>query len=456
MTPGARRLDFDVVIVGYGPVGRALAARLGGAGHRVGVFERFQEIYRLPRAVHIDHEIMRLLRALGLSEVLAEELVPVPDYEWYGADGELLLRFRAPGSLAVRMGVGLHVLPARARAGDRQPRVYPGRRDGAAGMDSRGPGPIRRSRDGRLLPHACRRRGRIPGSGRRVFSNDEANHRIALLAFPNFADDPEKDTRTGMHHSAFEYQSFDDLNASYLRLKECDVTPAFCLDHGMTLSYYYADPDGNNVELQVDCFGNWQKSTERMRTSEEFMANPIGVFVDPDRIAADRAAGMSFSEIHAKAMAGATRRSSRASISRGARDGGTEPRPLRVPGQPDGRRPPNVMPRQSLVYFARDGERLLISTLADRLKARDVVRSGWASICAMEHEPPYPSATFWGPAEILTENIGLATAAIMQRITRADEPPEVMTDEALADVGRVILAIIVERVSSANHITQSA
>ncbi len=112
-------------------------------------------------------------------------------------------------------------------------------------------------------------------------------------------------------------------------------------------------------------------------------------------------------------------------------------------------------PRQSLVYFARDGERLLISTLADRLKTRDVARSGWASICVMGHEPPYPSATFSGAAEILTENIGIATAAIMQRIARAAEPPEPMTDEALAEVGRVILAITVERVSSA-YITQTA
>jgi hypothetical protein len=35
-------------------------------------------------------------------------------------------------------------------------------------------------------------------------SNDEANHRIALIAFPNFVEDPEKDTRTGLHHTAFE------------------------------------------------------------------------------------------------------------------------------------------------------------------------------------------------------------------------------------------------------------
>jgi len=135
-------------------------------------------------------------------------------------------------------------------------------------------------------------------------SNDEANHRIALLAFPNFVDDPDKDNRTGMHHSAFEYASFEELNSSYLRLKDAEITPALCLDHGMTLSYYYADPDGNHVELQVDCFGDWTKSTNWMRNSDEFKANPIGVFVDPDRIAADHAEGLSFAEIHAKAMAG--------------------------------------------------------------------------------------------------------------------------------------------------------
>jgi catechol-2,3-dioxygenase len=105
-----------------------------------------------------------------------------------------------------------------------------------------------------------------------------------------------------MHHSAFEYASFDDLNASYLRLRKAGITPALCLDHGMTLSYYFADPDGNHVELQVDCFGDWAKSREWMQTSDAFKGNPIGQFVDPELIAADAAAGMSFDEIHAKAM----------------------------------------------------------------------------------------------------------------------------------------------------------
>ena len=135
-------------------------------------------------------------------------------------------------------------------------------------------------------------------------TNDDANHRIALLAFPGFIDDPDKDTRTGMHHSAFEYDSFEDLNSSYLRLRADGIAPELCLDHGMTLSYYYKDPDGNLVELQVDTFGDWSESKRWMHTSPDFKANPIGVFVDPGQVAAAAAAGEAFPDIHARAMVG--------------------------------------------------------------------------------------------------------------------------------------------------------
>jgi 2-polyprenyl-6-methoxyphenol hydroxylase-like FAD-dependent oxidoreductase len=83
--------EVDIAIVGYGPVGQALAALLGRAGHQVAAFERYDEIYRLPRAVHIDHEIMRLLQALGLADRLAGEMIPLRDYHWFGADREPLM-----------------------------------------------------------------------------------------------------------------------------------------------------------------------------------------------------------------------------------------------------------------------------------------------------------------------------------------------------------------------------
>ena len=111
-----------------------------------------------------------------------------------------------------------------------------------------------------------------------------------------------------------------------------------------------------------------------------------------------------------------------------------------------------AMPRQSVVYYVRDEERLLISTESKRLKARDVRRSEWASLCVLGHERPYPSAVFSGPAEILTENIGPATAAIMQRIAGLPEPPPPESDAALAAIDRVILAITIEAVSAVNYL----
>ena len=50
-------------------------------------------------------------------------------------------------------------------------------------------------------------------------SNDRTHHRIALLSVPGLRDDPEKIERTGIHHTAFEYGSFDDLMSSFARLK---------------------------------------------------------------------------------------------------------------------------------------------------------------------------------------------------------------------------------------------
>ena len=92
-SPHRDQSDTDVAVVGYGPVGQAVATLLARAGHRVEVFERFTDIYRLPRAVHLDHEIMRLLQSLGLAEELADEMIPVHDYQWFGANGEPILRF---------------------------------------------------------------------------------------------------------------------------------------------------------------------------------------------------------------------------------------------------------------------------------------------------------------------------------------------------------------------------
>jgi catechol-2,3-dioxygenase len=135
-------------------------------------------------------------------------------------------------------------------------------------------------------------------------TNDDASHRIALMAIPGLKDDPEKLARTGMHHTAFEYPTLDALLASYLRLKNERILPGACLDHGPTLSFYYIDPDANMVELQADNYGDWEASAEFVRHDLRFLANPIGGFVDPEQIVAARREGLTPWDIHERAFRG--------------------------------------------------------------------------------------------------------------------------------------------------------
>ena len=144
---------------------------------------------------------------------------------------------------------------------------------------------------------------RAPGAA--WMTNDAANHRLGFLALPGLSDDADKPGHTGLHHSAFEYGSFADLMASYHRLRGEGIEPAFCLDHGMTLSLYYRDPDGNFVELQCDSFGDWAVSSDYMRASPEFARDPIGTFFDPARVYQAHAEGRSFSELQPTIRAGA-------------------------------------------------------------------------------------------------------------------------------------------------------
>ena len=136
-------------------------------------------------------------------------------------------------------------------------------------------------------------------------SNDAANHRIAFLAVPGLCDDAEKVSHNGMHHCAFEYDSFADLMVSFDRLRQHGIAPAFSLDHGLTISLYYRDPEGNFVELQSDNFGDWAQSREFMRTSADFAANPIGTFFDPARVYEKFKAGADFKTLQRDIRGGA-------------------------------------------------------------------------------------------------------------------------------------------------------
>ncbi|MDB5402304.1 MAG: FAD-binding monooxygenase [Rhodopila sp.] len=84
--------DFDVVVVGFGPAGAVAACLLGQAGLRTLAIDRVVAVWDKPRAIAIDHEIMRLFQNLGMADKVLPHVAPFTASEHFGADGQLIRR----------------------------------------------------------------------------------------------------------------------------------------------------------------------------------------------------------------------------------------------------------------------------------------------------------------------------------------------------------------------------
>lgn len=135
-------------------------------------------------------------------------------------------------------------------------------------------------------------------------TNDLSHHRIAVLKLAGTKRPVDKPHTVGLHHTAFEYGTFGQWIDNYVRLRDVGILPIMSLDHGMTMSMYYQDPDGNGVEIQVDAFGDWTLSKEWMWAAQEFAEDQVGPQFDPEKLVVAYRSGMSAEEIHKRAYAG--------------------------------------------------------------------------------------------------------------------------------------------------------
>ena len=91
----------------------------------------------------------------------------------------------------------------------------------------------------------------------------------------------EKQGLIGIDHVAYTYASLEDLFENYEQLKVKGIKPYWCIHHGVTVSMYYADPDGNQMEFQVDAFDSAKEANEFM-CGPVNASNPVGVEYDPE------------------------------------------------------------------------------------------------------------------------------------------------------------------------------
>jgi catechol 2,3-dioxygenase-like lactoylglutathione lyase family enzyme len=116
-------------------------------------------------------------------------------------------------------------------------------------------------------------------------SYDDEHHRMAFvnLGRPPGGEAPHKPEGVGVHHVAYTWRDLGELIDTYKRLKSYGILPAVPIRHGLTLSLYYRDPDGNMMEFQIDLMG--MEEADAFMRGPAFAANPIGEPFDPEALA---------------------------------------------------------------------------------------------------------------------------------------------------------------------------
>jgi catechol-2,3-dioxygenase len=118
---------------------------------------------------------------------------------------------------------------------------------------------------------------------------DEEHHRLALVARPGVTD--RAPNAAGLEHLAYARSDLLELVATYERLKAICIVPVRSINHGPTTSMYYGDPDGNQVELQVDNFDTPEECHAWFYYSD-FAEKPIRITFDTEDLAAKFHAGV--------------------------------------------------------------------------------------------------------------------------------------------------------------------
>jgi len=123
---------------------------------------------------------------------------------------------------------------------------------------------------------------------------DDEHHRLAIRHVPGLR--PPRPGSWGLHHLAYAYPTLRALLSTYLRLKNQGIRPYWTINHGPTLSFYYRDPDGTQIELQVDNFRTKEEAAAFFH-GDDFAVNPVGIKLDPEALIRAYEAGVPEAEL---------------------------------------------------------------------------------------------------------------------------------------------------------------
>jgi catechol 2,3-dioxygenase len=108
------------------------------------------------------------------------------------------------------------------------------------------------------------------------------HHNLALFKAPADAT-PAQKGQIGLNHFAFQVDDYKALQAAHRRLVEAGAVIDHIVDHGMTRSVYFLDPDGLMMELYCNTFDTEEEGLAFMKATPG-QATPIDISaVEPPR-----------------------------------------------------------------------------------------------------------------------------------------------------------------------------
>jgi catechol 2,3-dioxygenase len=105
------------------------------------------------------------------------------------------------------------------------------------------------------------------------FSLGTQHHDLAVIQTPSDAP-TQRPTPTGLHHLALQVGSHEELKSCYQELKARGVPLAGTVDHKITHSVYFFDPEGNMVELFCDM---GEDGYDRMKQGDAAAIDPLNL-----------------------------------------------------------------------------------------------------------------------------------------------------------------------------------
>jgi catechol-2,3-dioxygenase len=103
------------------------------------------------------------------------------------------------------------------------------------------------------------------------------HHDLAL--FQHATGEAPGPAQPGLHHTAWQLRSFEELQAAHRELRELGISVESTIEHNVTRSVYFHDPDGNRVELYCDMVDDGFEAMQRMGPRRDVIDIETGVVI---------------------------------------------------------------------------------------------------------------------------------------------------------------------------------